>query len=395
MARFNWRKALLVTVLVLALVQVLVGIANGQDSTNQNANVAGNAVAQVPEASSPGVGVDVDSKASEQLAAATEAAQKVVESGEGAALNAEQVDMLERVLFGLPEPDARLPTTAEKRNLSPEEYKNLLAKIWSKRQEEIRKAMESMDDEGEIMRKLAGTIGNATMDEAPTELLDALADAEDWVSDLDYASHFAKLGGIHQCVTLMANHKDTEVRTLAAFTLGSAIKNNAALQDLALEIGVVPFLDSHFKQTLLPCAGSDKLQARECGKMMYALSSLVRGHISSQAQVISSGLLDTLTTMLAQPNLDTRMLIKVSALVYDSFTEWPTCPAQWSVNGTESTLCLNLEQQALNVLQSIPKARSEALVMQAKSKLRQALEAAGCQSTKLPESFFLVDAKEL
>ncbi|GBG30495.1 Hsp70 nucleotide exchange factor FES1 [Hondaea fermentalgiana] len=316
---------------------------------------------------------------------------KVEVTPENVNLSTEQVDMLERVLYGLPQPDVRLPSGAEKARMSPEEYKAALAKVWMWRQEEVRKAMESLDDEASIMRRLAGTIANASMDKGSPELLEALADAEDWVSELDHATHFGALGGVQQCVALMGGHADAEVRTAAAYAVGSAIKNKPDLQMMALESGLVQIVRSRLEDELAPCAASAPDKARECGKMLYALSSLVRGHPVSQAQVIEQGLLEVLAQLLAHDYIDPRVLVKVGAFVYDSFTEWPVCPAQWSKNGTSTALCENLEHQAENIVAGAYASQPQHLRQQVGIKVREALQAAKCAATGLPTSFFESD----
>jgi hypothetical protein len=277
-------------------------------------------------------------------------------------------EMMERVLYSLPQPDPRLPSAAERAKLSPQEYQALLDKVWANRQAEIKRAFEAIDNE-------PGRVSNGTLlllraaHEPDGVVLDTL-DALEWlVQDIDNALHFGNIGGLDACAQLIATHPSAAVRAGAAFVAGTAIKNQERLQAAALKAGlVVSLLD---RLAAGPPSAAAAAGAVEAGKLLYALGAALRGHDPAVSEALQAGLLPLLAR-LAHPAapLDVRARAKALAMAADSF-QWAGLPERWRTDGLLAPLC-----DALRAAPAAPADSPEARAVAAR--LADALSAAQC-----------------
>jgi len=259
----------------------------------------------------------------------------------------ERLGTMQRILYDLPEPDPKLPGKEERKEMDPEEYKALLERVWDARQKEITEAMEKMDDEAQVILHLTGNLVEFNASSDINGLLETMEKIEFHVMELEKARYFASLGGIHACIKFILQHENSSVRAMAAHVLGTTVKNVPDLQDIAFEAGVLEGVLGQIEIDLDGCLSisGDSDRAEECSKMLFALSSQARGHEHSQEKLIEQGFLQALTNLAGIPNLEPRVMLKVSSLAHDSFVEWPNCPAHWAVNETKRDLCENLTQR--------------------------------------------------
>ncbi len=283
-------------------------------------------------------------------------------------------EMMERVLYALPQPDPRLPSAAERAKLSPQEYQALLDKVWAVRQAEIKRAFAAIDDE-------PGRVSNGTLvllraaHEPDGVVLDALDALELLVQDIDHALHFGNIGGLDACARLIATHSSAAVRAGAAFVAGTAVKNHERLQASALKAGLVVSLLDRLASG--PAAGAaaegavPEGAAAEVGKLLYALGAALRGHDPAVSEALQAGLLPLLAR-LAHPStpLDVRARAKALAMAADSF-HWAGLPERWRADGQLAPLC-----NALRAAPAAPADSPEARVLAAR--LAEALAAAQC-----------------
>jgi hypothetical protein len=105
----------------------------------------------------------------------------------------EDVAMMERVLFSLPEPEPEL--LAAQNKLSKEEMAALLRKVWASRQKQLSEAFDNMKDDAhfmkELLKRLSGRLPAA-------EIVSILEDLEFHVSKVDNALDF-----VHVSVLVM------------------------------------------------------------------------------------------------------------------------------------------------------------------------------------------------
>jgi len=289
----------------------------------------------------------------------------------------DRVSTMERVLYGLPDVDPRLPDASARDKMSREEYEAALSKIWKLRQEEIRDSIEAMEDEPALVTNLTLILAEASLDTVQVELLDALVDLEWFVQDLDHAAHFSNIGGLDFCVKLLS-HQDSNVRQLAAHVSGNAAKSNEAMQTKALQAGLLTKAMNRLVE-LLPCEASEaESVGKECNKMLYAISSSTRHFKAAQTEATANGLTEVLESLITSPTVDTRAQVKALALIADSLTQWDACWSEESV----SNLCEALEQKAQRFIAENPNHESLSPVLgQVHAKLAEAAVAARCQSS--------------
>mmetsp|Transcript_18765 Transcript_18765/g.30650 ORF Transcript_18765/g.30650 Transcript_18765/m.30650 type:complete len:346 (+) Transcript_18765:158-1195(+) len=257
----------------------------------------------------------------------------------------EGVDLLERVLYGLPQPDPDLPPQGAKERMSPEEYEAALRAVWDKRQKEIKEVTDQIENVGSAIVNDTNVLKEALLEEAPAKLIDALENLEWVVQDIDQATHFIGIGGLEACYRLL-DHAASDVRKLAAHVVGNSVKGQPELQEKAVEGGMMNTLVLKLEGFL---ETEENVHNGEVAKMWYGLSSLVRGHAQLQNSVVEAGLPTLLLAYVKtysnnMEGFGERVLVKVLALLYDSYTAFDsTCVAAYKVNQTEQLLCDSLE----------------------------------------------------
>ena len=105
----------------------------------------------------------------------------------------------------------------------------------------------------------------------------------------------------------------------------------------------------------------------------------MRGHDESQRHVIDLGIFEVLLELSKQDDLDQKVLVKVLALIHDSFMEWDGCRADWSVNQTDVEMCNNLTNRAIRLIENVKDSSNHNQKIVAE-KLRMAMVAANCNT---------------
>lgn len=106
----------------------------------------------------------------------------------------------------------------------------------------------------------------------------AFDNLEQLVENIDNANNLAPLGLWPPLISQL-EHTEAQIRTLAAWCVGTAVQNNEKCQQRALQEGVVP------KICTLAVHDEDKAMRR---KAVYALSSLVRNYQPGMDEALKS-----------------------------------------------------------------------------------------------------------
>lgn len=109
-----------------------------------------------------------------------------------------------------------------------------LEKVWKLRQEELKLAMSEMIKPAEVMANIARVLrdSNLKYDNIST----ALIELEVMLSDVDNARDFHTIGGWPVLISYLLSDKSTFHRELAAWAVGTAIKNSYDYQLWTLEL---------------------------------------------------------------------------------------------------------------------------------------------------------------
>lgn len=119
-----------------------------------------------------------------------------------------------------------------------------LEELWTVRQQELREAYDAMPKVDELLTKRIEVLQDASAtDDA---VIVALADLEDLLSDIDMARDFHTVGGFPTLTSMLRDPQPESVREMAAWVIGTAVKNEPAHQLWVLEVrqrtwvGVLP-----------------------------------------------------------------------------------------------------------------------------------------------------------
>lgn len=109
-----------------------------------------------------------------------------------------------------------------------------LQELWTVRQEELREAYEAMPKVNELLSKRIEVLQDAGASESA--LVEVLTDLEDLLSDIDMARDFHSLGGFPALVYMLHEAQPENVREIAAWAIGTAVKNEPTHQLWVLEV---------------------------------------------------------------------------------------------------------------------------------------------------------------
>ena len=108
-----------------------------------------------------------------------------------------------------------------------------LFRVWKIRQEELKQAMQSMIQPAEHMAALAQQLKSDNITDADVEFL--LEELESFIDDVDNARDFHTIGGWDILISYLMPGVPSRQRALAAWTVGSAIKDEFDYQQWILE----------------------------------------------------------------------------------------------------------------------------------------------------------------
>ena len=213
-----------------------------------------------------------------------------------------------RVLLELPQPELELEAAVHAR-MPPAELAALLERVWGRRQAELATAWASFKTEAQQMRALIDSIflppttrANSTNATAtvpadaltPAALVDTLTELEYFVASVHNAEDFAAMGGLRAMARLMSMHvsSSSDVAATAAWVLGTAVKGQGALIDVALDDGALVTTSALLEAALATLAIAPEDPApplKLAGKAVYALGALTRFHARGQRQFLALG----------------------------------------------------------------------------------------------------------
>lgn len=106
--------------------------------------------------------------------------------------------------------------------------------LWKVRQQELREVYEATLKVNEQLGERIDILQDADASEA--SLVGALTDLEDLLSDIDMARDFHTLGGFPTLTSMLLKSRPESVREIAAWTIGTAVKNEPEHQLWVLEV---------------------------------------------------------------------------------------------------------------------------------------------------------------
>ena len=216
----------------------------------------------------------------------------------------------ERASMGV---DALLASRPPPSSSTPEDEEVFWGKIeglWEERQAMLQRAYDNMLKPAEELGRLMQVLKEGGK-ERGRELLQALVELEDWLSDVDMAQDFYTLGGWPLLVGRLGREGGREVRWRAAWAVGNAVKNDRGFQGWVLEGGRDGGTESALTQLVGMLreaeggreGGGEGEEEEEHGeellrKAVYALTSAARGNPLVQAQLHKEGGLEVMGRLL-------------------------------------------------------------------------------------------------
>lgn len=109
-----------------------------------------------------------------------------------------------------------------------------LNEMWAVRQQELREAYDAMPKVNEILTARLEVLQNP--DASESALVFVLNELEDLLSDIDMARDFHTLAGLPILASMLSKSQPEPVREVAAWAIGTAVKNEPEYQLWVLEV---------------------------------------------------------------------------------------------------------------------------------------------------------------
>ncbi|KAG1650831.1 Nucleotide exchange factor SIL1 [Nymphon striatum] len=193
----------------------------------------------------------------------------------------------------------------------PSEYEKNVIKSKFRPMNVLKEELEEMnmhvETDIEILKRLLTSLKEKNASDNNTKNL--LLEIEYLVHQIDNALNLIELNGLDTIVPIL-NSTNPELRSLAAFVLGSAMQSNSKVQIAVLEKSVIPQL-----LRMIAVHSSQEVKT----KAMYALSCLVRQFPYAQQIMIENGAFDVFTNVFNDNQL--KLTKKVIALIFELIQE--------------------------------------------------------------------------
>ncbi|CAN0130208.1 unnamed protein product [Scytosiphon promiscuus] len=191
-----------------------------------------------------------------------------------------------------------------------------LQKLWVARQQELREAYDAMPKVNQLLTDRINVLKNTEALEA--ERVDALVDLEDLLSDIDMARDFHTIGGFPTLASMLDGSQSEGIREVAAWAIGTAVKNEPEHQLWVLETGP----DSQ-PSALVLLLENAKIAATPAlrSKIVYALSACLRNNSEVQLQFGSLRGEAILSAMYDADGSNSRARMKILTLISDLLQE--------------------------------------------------------------------------
>lgn len=153
--------------------------------------------------------------------------------------DADRADRMLAALAGIPEAERLgMGLDIEVVGAMPlEERLVKLQELWTIRQQELREAYDALPKVNELLMGRIEVMHDEDASESALEL--ALTDLEDLLSDIDMARDFHSIGGFPTLVSMLHVSQPEAVREIAAWVIGTAVKNEHAHQLWVLEVSAM------------------------------------------------------------------------------------------------------------------------------------------------------------
>eukprot|EP00752_Nemacystus_decipiens_P016538 g14781.t2 len=191
-----------------------------------------------------------------------------------------------------------------------------LEQLWAVRQQELREAYDAMPKVNELLTKRIEVLQDASATE--DAVIVALADLEDMLSDIDMARDFHTIGGLPTLASKLRDPQPESVREMAAWVIGTAVKNEPEHQLWVLEDGQ----DSQPSALALLLENAKTAETSTLmSKIVYALSACLRNNGDVQLQFGSLRGEIVLSAMYDAVGSDSRVKTKTLTLMSDLLQE--------------------------------------------------------------------------
>ena len=193
-----------------------------------------------------------------------------------------RIDMIVRSFSKLPESElSRLGVDLSQKIYVGSDEANKLLASWRERQEEIKLAMAAMTKPAEMMGELAKGIKEFIPNESDNNYLqieEKLVELEGLLEDMDNARDFYTIGAWPTLVSMLHSSKPDNIRALAAWCVGTAVKNNYDYQLFTLD------KDGATIRELVVLLEQGSIEAKR--KALYAISAASRGNTDVQSALM-------------------------------------------------------------------------------------------------------------
>lgn len=210
----------------------------------------------------------------------------------------EKIDTIVRAFQRLPPNELeRLNVDISKTILAGTQEAEQLFNSWKMRQEELQHAMKSLLKPAEAMANYTEQLKNLSVN-AVNEKRQILIDLESLLLDIDNARDFHTIGAWPVLLQHLHYSYPMEVRTLAAWAVGSAMKNSYDYQLWLLENVEISTkynttgIDLLLQMLYDASHASNSVDVDFQKRALYAISSALRGNLDIQDQVLFKGSLE-------------------------------------------------------------------------------------------------------
>lgn len=247
------------------------------------------------------------------------------------------------VLQALPEPptlDDGMDLYDAHAKLSTPEFRRQIIKLWKKRQEDLKEALASMQDDSKHLSTLLEQLQDAERAGNTADMVQVLEVLEWEVQDLDKTHVFNFIGGFDVLTTYL-NATDLAVRAHASWVVGSAAKNYRDGQTWAIDAGALPklidalALDAPVATSAANASEIQRSVFEVKKKALYAISSLVLFSERGQRLFLLHDGPALLARVFDAKTHPTSVQLKAALLVHDLLLETDAADA---VGDVESSL---------------------------------------------------------
>jgi len=130
---------------------------------------------------------------------------------------------------------------------------------------------------------------------ADDDLENSVTHLQELVEQVDNAGNLHRMGGLEPLLEIASGSRGSPLRTLALWTLGIAVQNNEPVQNDLLSIDGLARLAIQLPNCSASSASASSTEhERLCSKLLFALSSLIRNNVTTQAAAAVHGVFDWL-----------------------------------------------------------------------------------------------------